>query len=170
MSRRTVAALAAFLGLLGVLSFAVQSRAATDNNNLVQALRAGHGATFPDQADTDPLNFDNIAAQRNLNDKGKALAKAFGDAIRQAGVPVGKETAVIAGFKNIEKTADITEGGLVVSPNENSSLCTTIDGVRIAYPDVGRSPRQRGRAVPATQRDRALSPSEFYSRPVFAIP
>src|SRR6476620_2122640 len=71
MSRRTVAALAAFLGLLGVLSFAVQSRAATDNNNLVQALRAGgivivvrHGATFPDQADTDPLNFDNIASLR----------------------------------------------------------------------------------------------------------
>ena len=63
----------------------MQSRAATDNNNVVQALRAGgivivvrHGATFPDQADTDPLNFDNIAAQRNLNEKGKALAKAFG--------------------------------------------------------------------------------------------
>ena len=137
LSRRTVAALAASLGLLGVLGFAVQSRAATDNNNVMQALRAGgivivvrHGATFPDQADTDPLNFDNIAAQRNLNDKGKALAKAFGDAIRQAGVPVGKvytskynrayETAVIAGFKNIEKTADVTEGGLVVSPNENN--------------------------------------------------
>jgi hypothetical protein len=71
MSRRTVAALAAFLGLLDVLSFAVQSRAATDNNNLVQALRAGgivivvrHGATLPDQADTDPLNFDNIAGLR----------------------------------------------------------------------------------------------------------
>jgi cytochrome b561/phosphohistidine phosphatase SixA len=137
LSRRTVAALAVSLGLLGVLGFAVQSRAATDNNNVVQALRAGgivivvrHGATFPDQADTDPLNFDNIAAQRNLNDKGKALAKTFGDALRQAGVPIGKvytskynrayETAVIAGFKNIEKTADITEGGLVVSPNENN--------------------------------------------------
>ena len=137
LSRRAVAALAVSLGLLGVLSFAVQSRAATGDNNVVQALRAGgsiivvrHGATFPDQADTDPLNFDNIAAQRNLNDKGKALAKAFGDAIRQAGVPVGKvftskynrayETAVVAGFKDIEKTADITEGGLVVSPNENN--------------------------------------------------
>jgi broad specificity phosphatase PhoE len=137
LSRRTVAALAVSLGLLGVLSFAVQSHAATDDSNVVQALRAGgsiivvrHGATFPDQADTDPLNFDNIAAQRNLNDKGKALAKAFGDAIRQAGVPVGKvftskynrayETAVVAGFKDIEKTADITEGGLVVSPNENN--------------------------------------------------
>jgi hypothetical protein len=30
------------------------------------------------------------------------------------------ETAVIAGFKDIEKTADLTEGGLVVSPNENN--------------------------------------------------
>ena len=30
------------------------------------------------------------------------------------------ETAVLAGFKNIEKTADLTEGGLVVTPNENA--------------------------------------------------
>ena len=137
LSRRNVAALAASIGLLAALGFATPGRAAEDQLNAVQALRAGglvvvvrHGATFPDQADTDPLNFDNIAAQRNLNDKGKALAKAFGDAIRQAGVPVGKvltskynrayETGVIAGFANIEKTADITEGGLVVSPNENN--------------------------------------------------
>ena len=136
-SRRTVATLAALFGLLALPGLAVPGRAAGDHANLVQGLRAGgfvivvrHGATFPDQADTDPLNFDNIAAQRNLNDKGKALAKGFGDAIRQAGVSVGKvytsrynrayETAVIAGFKNIEKTADITEGGLVVSPNENN--------------------------------------------------
>src|SRR5580658_658933 len=136
LSKRTVAALAAF-ALLGVLCFAPQGRAAADNTNVVAALRTGgivivvrHGATFPDQADTDPLNFDDIAAQRNLNDKGKALAKAFGVAIRQAGVPVGKvytskynrayETAVIAGFDNIEKTIDLTEGGLIVSPNENN--------------------------------------------------
>jgi hypothetical protein len=101
-----------------VPGFATPSAAAVDNIDLVQALRAGglvivvrHGATFPDQADTDPLNFDNIAAQRNLNDKGKSLAKAFGDAIRQVGVPVGRvftskynrayETAVIAGFRDM---------------------------------------------------------------------
>jgi len=135
LSRRTVAALAVSLGLSAMLG--MPGPAGADDKDIAQALRAGglvivvrHGATFPDQADTDPLNFDNIAAQRNLNDKGKALAKAFGDALRQAGVPVGKvytskynrayETAVIAGFKDIEKTADITEGGLVVSPNENS--------------------------------------------------
>jgi broad specificity phosphatase PhoE len=137
LSRRSVIAVAAFCGLLAASGFAATDRAAADNTDLLQALRAGgsvivvrHGATFPDQADTDPLNFDNIAAQRNLNDKGKALAKAFGDAIRQAGIPIGQvftskynrayETAVIAGFEEIEKTADITEGGLVVSPNENN--------------------------------------------------
>jgi hypothetical protein len=58
---------------------ATQASAVSDRD-LAQALRAGglvivvrHGATFPDQADTDPLNFDNVAAQRNLNDKGKEL-------------------------------------------------------------------------------------------------
>ena len=127
------------LAALGVFSlFAVAGPVArADDRDLAQALRAGdlvivvrHGATFPDQADTAPIDFDNIAAQRNLNDKGKALAKTFGDALRQAEVPVGKvytskfnrayETAVIAGFKDIEKTTDLTEGGLIVSPNENS--------------------------------------------------
>jgi broad specificity phosphatase PhoE len=137
LSRRTVATFAVSLGLSALFGIVVRGQAAADDKDIARALRAGglvlvvrHGATFADQADTDPLNFDNIAAQRNLNDKGKALAKAFGEAIRQSGVPVGKvytskynrayETAVIAGFKDIEKTADITEGGLVVSPNENS--------------------------------------------------
>src|ERR1700727_2430241 len=100
--------------------------APADDKDLVQTLRAGglvlvvrHGATDTSKADTDPLNFDNIAAQRNLNDKGKALAKAFGDALRQSGVPIGKgytskntrayETAVIAGFRDIEKTTELTE-------------------------------------------------------------
>jgi broad specificity phosphatase PhoE len=110
----------------------VPSPAAADNKEIAQVLRAGgfvivfrHGATFPNQADTHPLHFDDIAAQRNLNDKGNVLAKAFGDAIREVGVPVGKvyiskysrayETAAIAGFKDIEKTADVTESGLIAT-------------------------------------------------------
>src|SRR6266700_1583062 len=143
-SRRAAGGLAAIVGF--VLTMSAPSLAQSQNHQegmtrdtwqLVQSLRAGgynivvrHGATFSNQADTDPFNFDNIAKQRNLNDKGKALAKAFGDALRQARVPVGKvytskfnrayETAVIAGFTDIEKTADLTEGGLVVSPNENN--------------------------------------------------
>jgi hypothetical protein len=30
------------------------------------------------------------------------------------------QTARLAGFANVEKTLDVTEGGLVVSPNENN--------------------------------------------------
>jgi broad specificity phosphatase PhoE len=137
LSRRTIAAVAAAVGLFAMLGAVVPGEAAGDSKDVAQVLRTGglvivvrHGATFPDQADTEPLNFENVAAQRNLNDKGKALAKAFGESLRLAGIPVGKvytskynrayETAVIAGFKDIEKTADITEGGLVVSPNEGN--------------------------------------------------
>jgi broad specificity phosphatase PhoE len=133
---KSITALVVSIGLFTTFAMAAPA-ARADDKDLAQALRAGglvlvvrHGATFPDQADTDPLNFDNIAAQRNLNDKGKALAKAFGEALRKAGVPIGKvytskynrafETAVVTGFPDIEKTTDLTEGGLIVSPNENN--------------------------------------------------
>jgi phosphohistidine phosphatase SixA len=140
MNKPTIAAIAALISIFTLIAIPMpkaSAQAGLQDADIAKALRAGdlvmvvrHGATFPDKADTDPLNFDNIAAQRNLSDNGKALAKAFGDAIRQAAVPVSKvytskynrayETAVIAGFKDIEKTTDLTEGGLIVSPNENN--------------------------------------------------
>ncbi len=133
---KSITALVASVGLFTTFAMAAPA-ARADDKDIAQALRAGglvvvvrHGATFSDQADAAPINFDDVSSQRNLNDKGKALAKAFGDALRQAGVPVGKvytskfnrayETAVIAGFKNVEKTTDLTEGGLIVTPNENN--------------------------------------------------
>ena len=75
LSRRTVTLAAAFIGLSAVLGVAMPAApaAAADDQEIAQALRAGglvivvrHGATFPDQADTAPLNLDNIAAPRNL--------------------------------------------------------------------------------------------------------
>ena len=154
LAGRAIAMLAVSLGLSALLATAAPAAAAPTDQEIVAALRAGglvvlvrHGATFPDQADTDPLNFDNVAAQRNLNDKGKALAKAFGDTLRQVGVPVGKvytskynrayETAVVAGFKDIEKTLDITEGGLVVSPNENSRRAEALRKMLATEPTPG---------------------------------
>jgi phosphohistidine phosphatase SixA len=127
-----------------------------DTRQLVQSLRAGgynivvrHGATFSNQADTDPFNFDDIAKQRNLDGKGKELAKAFGDAIRRTGVPVGKvytskfnrayETAVEAGFKGIEKTTDLTEGGLVVTPDENNRRAEAFRKMLAQVPDQGKN-------------------------------
>jgi phosphohistidine phosphatase SixA len=127
-----------------------------DTRQLVQSLRAGgynivvrHGATSSNQADTDPFNFDDIAKQRNLNDKGKELAKAFGDAIRQVGLPVGEvytskfnrayETAIRAGFEHIEKTVDLTEGGLVVTPDENNRRAETFRKMLAQAPDKGKN-------------------------------
>jgi broad specificity phosphatase PhoE len=154
--RGAITAVTLAMGLSAMLAIAVAtgSSAAATDQEIAQALRGGglvivlrHGATFPDQADTDPLNFNNIAAQRNLNDKGKMLAKQFGDALRQVGVPVGKvytskynrgyETAVLAGFKDIEKTADLTEGGLVVSPNENNRRAEAFRALLTTAPAAG---------------------------------
>jgi broad specificity phosphatase PhoE len=154
LSRRKIAAVALACGLLAVLPAATRAQAPADDKALATALRAGglvilvrHGATFADQADTDPFNFDNISAQRNLNDNGKALARTFGEALRQAGVPVGKvytskfnrayETATIAGFTDIEKTADLTEGGLVVTPNENNRRADALRKLLATAPKPG---------------------------------
>jgi len=134
ISRRIFTAVGLAFWLIAVFSTVPSS--AADDKEIANALRAGglvivvrHGSTFRDQADTDPLHPDNIAAQRQLNDAGKAAARAFGEALRQIGVPVGAvyssqfnrayETALLAGLKDIVKSADITEGGLVVSPAEN---------------------------------------------------
>jgi phosphohistidine phosphatase SixA len=127
-----------------------------DTRQLVQSLRAGgynivvrHGATFSNQADTDPYNFDDIARQRNLNDKGKELATAFGKAIRRVGVPVGEvytskfnrayETAVRAGFEGIEQTVDLTEGGLVVTPDENIRRAVAFRRMLANVPGKGKN-------------------------------
>jgi phosphohistidine phosphatase SixA len=121
---------------------------------LAEALRAGghvilvrHGATFSNQADTDPLRLADVTKQRNLNGKGKELAKAFGESIRAAGVRVGKvytsqfnrayETAVLAGFKNIETTVDLSEGGLVVTPDENNRRAKALRDMLGRAPDKG---------------------------------
>jgi phosphohistidine phosphatase SixA len=153
-SRRTLATFALAGGLSAMISLAAPVPAAADDDDVAKAIRAGglvilvrHGATFPDQADTDPLHPDNIAAQRNLNDKGKALAKSFGEALRQIGAPVGKvytslfnrayETAVLAGFTDIEKTADLTEGGLVLSPNENNRRAEALRKMLGVAPKAG---------------------------------
>src|SRR5262252_2914375 len=150
----TAVALATGLSAMLAVAASTGASAAANDQEIVQALRAGglvivlrHGATFPDRADTDPLNFDNIAAQRNLNDKGKVLAKQFGEALRQVGVAAGKvytskynrgyETAVLAGFTDIEKTADLTEGGLVVSPNENNRRAEAFRALVATAPKAG---------------------------------
>lgn len=124
--------------LLAVLAPSSWAQVLTDAE-LVTALRAGgmvvvvrHGATHADQADTDPLNVGNPgneARQRQLNDRGRQTAAGWNDALKRLGIPVGAvissqfqrayETARLA-FGEPTLTADVSEGGLVVSPAENN--------------------------------------------------
>ena len=123
-------------------------------NEILFSLRGGgyvivvrHTATHQDQADTDPLNFDNVAKQRQLNDKGRTDAKVMGDILKSAGVPIGKayssrfqravETARLIGGKEPIVTNDVTEGGLVVSPTENNRRAQALRALIAAAPDPG---------------------------------
>jgi broad specificity phosphatase PhoE len=151
---RTLArALVLFAAVASASALALAQQRPSDAD-LAQALRAGghvivfrHGATFADQADTDPLNPDNIAKQRQLNAKGEEAAKALGQAFKAIGVPVGKaitsqfnrayQTAKLAGFDNVEKSADVTEGGLVVSPNENNRRAAAFRKLAGTMPPAG---------------------------------
>ncbi len=120
----------------------------------IGALRQGghvivfrHGATHTDQADTDPLNLSNIAKQRQLNDNGRALARSIGESMRKLKIPVGQvttsmfnravETGKLLGFGDVTSTADVTEGGLVVTPIENNRRAQAMRKLAATVPPAG---------------------------------
>ncbi len=143
-----------WLGLL--LTFILPATAQVDPGMMeaMKALRGGghvivfrHGATHADQADTDPLNITNIAKQRQLNDQGRALAREIGEAMRKLQIPVGPvmtsqfnravETGTLLGFGAVTSTADITEGGQVVTPNENNRRAAAMRKLAATVPPAG---------------------------------
>src|SRR5262245_38497718 len=82
------------------------------DEDIANALRTGsyviairHGATNADQADTDPLNHDNVAQQRQLSAKGEEAAKALGAAFKAIGVPVAQ--AYTSRFNRAYQTAKL---------------------------------------------------------------
>ena len=148
----TLRALAILLVIL--VAGSAWGQSAISPAELLQTLRGGgyvivfrHGGTHADQADTDPLNHDNVAKQRHLNDRGRADAQAVGEAFRKAGVPIGKayssrfqravETARLIGGKDPQPTLDVTEGGLVVTPNENNRRAQAFRALVATPPDPG---------------------------------
>jgi len=106
-----------------------------------------HGATYSNQADTDPLNIKNVAAQRQLNDQGRALAKTTGESMRALKIPVGSvvtsmfqravDTGTLLGFGDVKSTLDVTEGGLVVTPDENARRTQALRKLAGTLPPAG---------------------------------
>jgi len=149
LARRTIL-------LTGLLALLPASAHAQSRPDWIDAVRQGghvivirHGATFADQADTDPLNPKNVAAQRQLNDKGRELAKSIGDSMRKLGIPVTQmttsmfqravDTGQLLGFGDPTTTADVTEGGLVVSPNENNRRMQALRKLAATAPASGNA-------------------------------
>ena len=137
--------------ILAVLALGLPATARADDGQLMKTLRAGdnvilvrHGATYGNQADSDPFHLDNVAAQRTLTDKGKALAKGFGEALRAAELPIGNvytsrfdrayQTAALAGLSALETSTDITEGGLVVTTDENNRRAAALKAMLATPP------------------------------------
>src|SRR5262245_42815567 len=129
---------------------------ATDMQALASQLRSGgyvivvrHGATNRDQADTDPLNLDNVAKQRQLSDAGREQARQVGEAWRKLGIPVGtvyssrfnraKETGRLVGGIDVTPTDDVSEGGQVVTPIENDRRADAMRRLANTPPPAGRN-------------------------------
>src|SRR5205809_684124 len=146
--------LATLFALFGFLSAAAHSQPAPAQADWIDALRQGghvivfrHGATHSDQADTDPLNLKNVAQQRQLNDQGRALARSIGDSMRRLKIPVAQvhtsvfqravETGMLLGFGEVTASVDISEGGLVVTPIENSRRTQALRKLAATVPPAG---------------------------------
>ncbi len=150
----TIACRAAVSLAVVLITVAAWAQSATSLDDLLTTLRAGgqvivvrHGATHADQADTDPLNLENVSKQRQLNDKGHADARSMGEALKRAGIPIGRvyssrfqravETARLIAGKEPEATNDVTEGGQVVSPNENARRMQALRAMAARVPEPG---------------------------------
>jgi phosphohistidine phosphatase SixA len=135
----------------GVLAASLPTLAQPD---WVTALRSGgyvlvmrHGATYQDQADTDPLNPNNVLKQRQLNDEGRALAKSIGESLHKLRIPVGQvytslfqramDTGALMGFGDVKVSADYSEGGLVVTPIENNRRTAALRKMAGTMPPPG---------------------------------
>jgi len=122
--------LVVFVAALSLL--ALTERGAYAQTEWINALRQGgyvivfrHGATHQDQADTDPLNFKNIAQQRQLNDAGRAKVKEIGEAFRKLRIPVGQIQS--SAFNRAVETGTLMGLGEVTStPISCSSLISPI--------------------------------------------
>ena len=129
----------------------------TDLGQIMSELQKGgyvivfrHGATHRDQADTDPLNLDNVDRQRQLNDGGRAVAKQVGESMKRLGIPIGKvytsrfnravETGKLISGGAVTPTLDLTEGGQVVTPIENDRRAQALRRLAGTAPEPGTNP------------------------------
>ena len=144
------------LALFGLVAVPAEGSAQSTDKDLVMALQKGgyiiyirHPKTHPDQADTDPFNLDNLKAQRQLTDEGRKQAKSVGEAFRALKIPVDRvvsskfyrayEAGKLLDVADVTTSIDVTEGGLVVSPNENNRRAKALQQLLATPPPAGKN-------------------------------
>jgi broad specificity phosphatase PhoE len=156
MVRRVVrwASMLAFLAFMPGPTNSQSAPRAESQAEWINALRDGgfvivfrHGATYQDQADTEPLNPKAAGKQRQLNDEGRALAKSIGDSLSKLRIPVGQvhtslfqraiDTGALMALGEVKASADYTEGGLVVTPIENNRRAAALRKIVATVPPSG---------------------------------
>lgn len=148
--------LSLILALVISAMFTSYARVDAADQDTVTALRQGglvlymrHPKTHAVQADTDPLNLENVKAQRQLTDEGRQMARDIGAAMKKIGIPVEKviasrfyratESAKLLDVAPVETSQDVSEGGLVVSPNENKRRAMALKTLLSTAPAKGKN-------------------------------
>src|SRR6188472_4067389 len=100
--------------------------AAADSSQLIASLKQGgyvlvfrHTATDDSQKDVYPFKFDDMTAQRQLSENGRARARQVGEKLKKLGVPVGEvytsrlnravETGKLLSGKDVSPVDELTD-------------------------------------------------------------
>lgn len=110
---------------IAMISFVASGNAA-EVADIITALKSGghiivfrHGITDWTQRDIYPFKFDDMAAQRQLNEQGRSVAREIGTAFKKQGIPIGTvftsrlnravETGRLISGKEVTVTDALTE-------------------------------------------------------------
>ncbi|MGY3450257.1 histidine phosphatase family protein [Bradyrhizobium sp. USDA 4353] len=143
---------AAVLGAVLLLAGAVRSEPLSAG--LVEQLRAGghvivfrHGATVAAAAKVDSMSRPNVPAQRQLNDEGRAQARAIGEALRKLKIPVAQvltstvqravDTGRLFGLGEVATTSDLAESGPESSAEDNERRAQALRRLVATAPPAG---------------------------------
>jgi broad specificity phosphatase PhoE len=115
-----------------------------------------HGATYTDQAKTDPMSNPTkdpmsnpttgkaAAGERLLNSEGRAQAKSIGEAMHKLAIPVSVvmtsplqravDTGKLLGFGEVATNPDLAEAGAAVAADENQRRANALRKLVAATP------------------------------------
>ena len=143
--------------LFAVLTRVAGSQAASSQPEWISGLRHGgyvivfrHGATTSDKTKDSMSNPSaKNAGERQLNDEGRAQAKAIGASMHKLGIPVATvvtsslqravDTGTLLGYGAATPNADLAESGPAVTADENNRRAQAFRALVAARPPADKN-------------------------------